>query len=163
MKPGGLRCRPRLQDRLHRQLSHAHIHPFCARLRFAHADAGKRRIDEHAIRHHPPGGRFTTASQVIADDAKIVERRVCELRTSRALADRPSVWRRRLKAVIHLDIAAVRQGDAGLFEAYAPGIGCTAGRNQYVGAFDRSRTIRRANAGANMLAASTFHLRDLGG
>ena len=38
----------------------------------AHADAGQRRVDEHAIGHQPPGGRSVSTVEIVPDYSEII-------------------------------------------------------------------------------------------
>ena len=82
------------------------------------------------------------AVQVAADDAKIVERDVGELRASGALANRPGVGGRCLEAIVDTDVATVGQFDPILFEADASRVRRPASRNQDVRTLEGSVAIR---------------------
>src|SRR5207244_7083215 len=61
-----------------------------------------------------------------------------ELRTARAVADRPDAWCRRCQPFVHLHIPWGRECDAGLVEADAVGIRFPSSRDQEVRAFEIS-------------------------
>ena len=51
--------------------------------------------------------------QVISHDSEVVERHVRELWTPGTITHRPYAWRRRFETLVHFDIAARVQVDAG--------------------------------------------------
>ena len=112
---------------------------------FAKSDMCERRIGEHAIRHEPIARAARAAGEVIADDAKIVNRDMRELRAASTVADGPDIWRGRFKPFVHADVAARVQFDADRLESDASRIGDPPGRDEDMAAFDLLLAGRRAD------------------
>jgi hypothetical protein len=60
----------------------------------------KRRIGEHAVRYQPVAHAARAAGEVVADDAKIIDRDVRELRAASTIANCPDIGRRRLQPFV---------------------------------------------------------------
>lgn len=118
------------------------------------ADPRERRINEHTIGHEPAHLGTVPASQVVPDDAKVVERDVGELRAAGALADGPRVGRGGLEPLIHANVAAVGQFDPVLFETDASRVRRAARRNQDVGTLE---IFLRAAAIGGLAAVLLWH------
>ena len=105
-------------------------------LGFAQADPRQRRVGEHAVGDEPVAGGAVAAGQIVPDDAEIVFRHMGELRTARALADRPEIERARLEPVIDRDISTGVERDTRHLEPDPGGVGASSGRDQDIGAID---------------------------
>ena len=79
--------------------------------------ARQRRVGKHAIGNQPIERAAAAAGEVVANDPKIVDRYVRELRTAGAFADRPDIGRARLQSLVDADVAPVVEIDAGDIEA----------------------------------------------
>ena len=84
-------------------------------------DSREWRISEQAVRDDATAwSSGCLASEVVADDAKVIEGCMRELRTSRALTERPDILRRRLEAFVDHDVSAIRQRDTHRLRARCP-------------------------------------------
>ena len=111
--------------------------PWRSRLALAQSDARQWRVGEHAIRNQPITRAAVAAGEVVANDPEIIHRRMRELRTAGALADRPDSGRARLQPLVDANIAAIVQLDPGHIEADPVGIRNATRGDQDVAAFNR--------------------------
>jgi len=80
-------------------------------------------IGEHAVRHEPIARRLGAAVQRVAQDPKVVERDMRELRAASAVADGPHTGSRRFKTVVDDNVAPRVQFDACRLESKAIRVG----------------------------------------
>ena len=73
--------------------------------------------------HLPSGGHAIAARQIVAHDAKIIEGDVREVRAARAIAHGPHIRRGGFEPLVHFDVTAISEFDAGEFQADAVGVG----------------------------------------
>jgi hypothetical protein len=97
---------------------------------------GKRGVSEHAIWNQPIARAAISSCQVVTYDTKIVFGYVRELWAAGAFPESPHVWRSRLQPVIHRDVAATVQFDAGLLKSDTGGIRNASNRDQDVAAIN---------------------------
>jgi len=122
----------RAQHRLHRDFEPAIGNSSRFRFLLAQSDAREFWIGEKAKRNLPARGYVVAASQVVANDAEIVDADVCELRAARHFSDGPDAGRGGLQAVVDLDISAIGEFDAGQFQAESFGVRIAACGNSYM-------------------------------
>src|SRR5258708_19246321 len=92
------------------------------------------RIGEQARRDHALARRAIYAGKVLADNSKIVERDMSELRTAGAFTNRPNIGCGCLEPVVHLHATSLIQLDASDFPPNSARVGHASGRNQEVDA-----------------------------
>ena len=90
------------QHGLHGKPEHLDFPPLPARRGFREAHMRERRVGEEARGHEPVRGGTVPTGQIVADDAEVVHRRMCELWAAGTFADRPDTCRRGFETVIHL-------------------------------------------------------------
>ena len=146
----------------HRQFADAHGNALPLCVPFAQPDMRKRRIGEHAGRHQPVVRAARAAGQVVADDAKIIDRDMGELRAASTIANGPDIGRGRLQTVVDAYIAARIQCDARRVEADAGGVRNAPDRDQDVACLDRLRAGGRPRNEADAFAGSALYRNELG-
>src|SRR6266852_2016823 len=141
----------------HRHLGQAICDAPRLRFRFVQTLSRQFWIGEHAERYEPIAGRAAAAVQVVADDSKVVECDVRELRAPGAIAHGPNARCRRLQPLVHFDVAACVEFDSRPFEPDSLRVRRSPRRNQQVGAFDRlfSMTL---NGDSHLLTGKSLHL-----
>ena len=98
-----------------------------------HADAPQRRIDEQAITGNPvahPAG--FAVEQIAGDDLEIIVGRVSESASAVTVSKSPDARDVGLQLVVHLDVAAMIDGDSGAVEPEVIGVRPPPDRQQYV-------------------------------
>ena len=146
----------------HRQFADAHSNALSLCVPFAQSDMRKRRIGEHAVRHQPVARAARAAGEIVADDAKIIDRDVRELRAASTIANRPDIGRRCLQPFVDAYEAARIQTDARRVQADASGVRNAPDRHQDVARLDRLRAGGRPRSKADAFAGSTLHGNELG-
>src|SRR5262249_14725297 len=128
----------------------------------AEADAGKRRVGEHAVGDQPVARAAITAREVVAEDPEVVDRHMGGMRAAGAFADRPDTGRRWFQPLVDLDVSARIEGDAGLVEADAAGVRDATGRDEDVAAFDLLLAAGRVHREIDLFAGAAAHGKGLG-
>jgi hypothetical protein len=131
-------------------------------LSFIEADPRQGRVREQTERNEPVARRPAPASQVIADNPKVVLGHVGELGAAGTLPNRPDLRRTRLEAVVNLYIAPFIEPYARDVQSNPRGIGSASRRGQDVAAFDEPLALRRPHAEADALSGPPFDLERLG-
>src|ERR1700722_20138485 len=107
-KSPGLRHRPGSQHGCHRDLAQTISNALLLCLRFVEPYMGKLRIGIEAGGHLSSRSRAPAAAQVVANDAEIVERYVCEQGATSAVAERPNTRSTGLQPLIHINVTPFR-------------------------------------------------------
>src|SRR6185369_13775356 len=105
--------------------------------------------------------RAVPPREIVPDDAEVVERHVRILWASGAFANRPDVARAGLEAVVHAEIAARVQLDAGDLQPDPVGVGRASSRHEEVAALDASLTGPRAQGDPDAFSRPPFHPQHL--
>jgi hypothetical protein len=133
------------------------------RVPFAQSDVSERRIGEHAIRHEPVARAAVRSGLVVRDDAEVVDRCVRELRAAGTLTESPDIGGRRFKPVVHADVAARVQLDAGFLKPDPGRIGDAPCRDEDVASLDLFLAGRRADGEGHFAAGAAAHVQCVGG
>src|ERR1700688_4842220 len=87
-------------------------------------------IGEQARRDHAVACRSMYAGKVVANNSKIIERDMSELRTAGAFTNRPNIGSGCLELVVHLNVTSLIRLDASDFQSNSGSVGHASGRNQ---------------------------------
>ncbi len=124
------------------------------RLRFGHADPAERRIDIEGIGEKAVGHLAVCAlEEVRGDNLVVVVRGMGERAAAVAVAERPDVRDAGPECVIHHNVAARVDGDAGRVEAEVVGVRPAADREQDVRADNRGVAGPTIDAGFDIRPA----------
>ena len=142
----GLIGRLRPEHRVHWQPCDPCEHTSAFRFALAQSYMGKQRISEHAIRNQSFARAAVAPRQIVTNDPKIVLGYVRELWAAGAFPEGPNVPRTRLQLIVHANVTATVQLNAGIRKPHSCGIGDAPNRDQYVAAVDilLTRGVRTA-------------------
>src|SRR5690349_13067550 len=103
----------------------------------------QRRIRKQAVRHQPTARAALSARHVVLDNTEVIDGNVGELGATRAFTDRPYVRRRRLQRIIHANVTALVDLDAGFLEPDPSCVRDAPGSDHYIAGFDGVLTASR--------------------
>src|SRR5580658_3300226 len=157
-----LRHRPGSQDGCHWDLGQAVPDALLLRLRFVKPYVGKFRVGIEAGWNLPSRSRALGARQVVADNAEIIERYMCEQGTAGAVAERPDTRSTRLQPLIHADIALFRGLHSSQVESDAFCVGYASRGYQQVGAFDDDLRLTPGTVQPHPVTRFSFYVAQAG-
>src|ERR1700680_4761908 len=102
-----------------------------------------------------------TSVQVVAHNAEIVERNVCEMWAARAIAHGPDIRSGSFQTIVNLYISSSIQFNACFIEPNALSVRRSASGDKNVGRFDNFRTLRVLAVHADLLPRASLNLVDL--
>src|SRR5262245_17074331 len=149
------------QNRVHRDPRNARTDALALRFAFAQSHVGEWRICEHTIGNEPIARATVLTREIVANDAKVVFGYVRELRAARTFSNGPDLRSTRLQPLIHANVAATIQLNAGLLKSDSGGVRNPPRRGQYVAASDRLLAGWRTYNEADFFSRLTAHLDKL--
>src|SRR5260370_17790941 len=122
-----------------------------------------RRPGEPPTWHQPITRAALATGRVVPDDAKVIDRDVGELRAARAFADGPDIGRGRFQPLVHANVSAIVELDAGLLETDAGGVRDATCCNEYVAGLDCPFAGGPTHCHGHFLSTPSVDLEHLGG